>query len=301
MEIRRVPRPPIGVYPYPDDEIEQFFEPHPDFDHRPERVVVVTNTLGAPVELLDGTPPPIDLQQLREERRDFFREFAALDREPSAAIAEFADRFGLLGIPSNRHGQAEWIAVWREEISAAKTVVEDWEYVRRFGRTQSYRQEWSRRVRETMPSETELYFYLLPEMVVDRKEGIAPETFSNLSGRKSAQSRKRLTELRGRAVERARRRIHDLVGSRVAKLVTPSLSRTGNTFSLSWEPQTLIGVIWFQIAQVVTGATMAGSCEWCGERLLDRRRHTRFCSDNHRALASQQRNPKPKRPRRTAA
>jgi hypothetical protein len=277
MDIRYVKRPPIHEYLYAPDL--GLFEGK----NGPEHVVIGTRD-DEPVRLLDGKPPTVDLVWLLEHRRDLFHEFAGLDY---SSLVAFAGRYGFLGIPAKGHGDAEWIEVWREEIAAVRDVVRDWEYLMRFGRTHGYRREWARRVQETTPSEHELMFFLLPEMMIS---GQGLETFEVLSGRAATAARKRLRELRIRAVEACRKRVLERVDAKVAAYVKAALlANESDGFTLSWAPRTLIGVIWLQVARVVTGTVMARSCAYadCGVLLVDRRRHARFCSDNHRALESQ--------------
>lgn len=241
-------------------------------------------------EILLMPTAPVDVSRRDEELRQLEMApvadaFAA--HWTVAAHTKFVEEYGLLGLPTlgevlpdtpRRYRLAELTSMWSAEQDDVGKV-----------------QELHRLMTGQFPLVNPTSFGALPAdswLPHDSAAGLRhldsrllKDVYGLEGQRLKAQARQRLRTLAGQAIERlVSRKLHAYAGATALSFDTASA-----TFRRVSRNQTLIGLIWTQVAQSLTGEGGYRRCENCQGliSLTDRRQDARFCSDVCRAAHHQ--------------
>jgi hypothetical protein len=204
------------------------------------------------------------------------------------AVGAFANRFGLLTKTLSGH---EPLSVWAEALKGVWRVVE----------TKRFLDDWDKGKLNPIAKRRKPGEELLPWEDDDsaRMRRLLPGGPKRLQDMSALKSREAAVQARDLLLERLLE-----AANTGLREVAPSLALrpqgAGPLFAFTHQPTTLLGAIWLQVGRMLAGLGDYRECEFCGTPLgLDPANHTdrkrarrddaRFCSDNCRAKASQQR------------
>lgn len=219
-----------------------------------------------------------------------FRSFADLRTEPDE-IRRFADRYGLLGGPAtemivlpndNRVHTGERLSVWWHEIVRFRRVIELWELVtsRRVGGLKKYIR-WD--------DDGERVWYTSNPKVNGKGDSFGPgDEFSVIASRDIRPHLLERTQ-RGDLIQPTWFRLQQVINKALEERVSPRLLWDEGELGLYHVPDSLLGLMWLQFGQAISGHKEYRKCSQCSTWFELQpgvgRKDKKYCSDACRAAA----------------